>query len=98
MHKGQKSVIPGKWVYKNKTKADGCLEKYKARYVAKGFKQNEVIDYGGNFSPTSKPETLRLISSLEARENFTLRQMDIKSTYLHPKIKEEIYLEQPQGF
>ena len=93
-----KNVIPGKWVYKVKTKADGSLEKYKARYVAKGFKQIEGTDYSETFAPTSKPETFRLILSLAARENFILRQMDVKSAYLHPEIKEEIYLEKPSGF
>ena len=93
-----KNVIPGKWVYKIKTKADGSLDKYKARYVAKGFKQIEGVDYGDTFARTSKPETFRLILSLAAKENFTLKQMDVKSAYLYPKIKEEIYLEQPQGF
>ena len=56
-----KNVIPGKWVCKVKTKANGSLENYKARYVAKGFRQIEGIDYFGTFALTSKPETFRLI-------------------------------------
>ena len=52
-----KNVIPGKWAYKVKTKADGSLDKYKARYVVKGFKQIEGTDYSETFAPTSKPET-----------------------------------------
>ena len=93
-----KNVIPGKWVYKVKTKSDGSLEKFKAPYVAKGFKQIEGIDCSETFAPTSKPETFRRILSLAAKEKFTLRQMDVKSAYLHPEIKEEAYLEQPIGF
>ena len=77
--------IPGKWVYQVKRKTDGSLEKYKARYVAKNFKKIEGIDY---FAPTGKPETIRL----------TLRQMDVKSAFLHPEIQEELNLEQPMGF
>ena len=50
-----KNVIPGKWVYKVRTKADGSLEKYEARYVAEGFKQIEGTDYSETFAPTSKP-------------------------------------------
>ena len=90
--------MPGKWVCKIKTKADGSLEKYKARYVAKGFEQIEGTDYGETFAPTSEPDTCRLILPLAAKENFTLRRMDVNSAYLHPEIQEEIYLEWPQGF
>ena len=72
-----KSVLPGNCVYKIKIKANGSLEKDKARYVAKGFKQTEGIDYAESFAPSSKPESSRLA----AKENFTLRQMDIKSAY-----------------
>ena len=93
-----KNLIPGKWVYKVKTKADGSLEKYKARYVTKGFKQIDGTDFSETFAPTSKPETFRLILSLAAEENFVVRQTDVNSAYLHPEIKEEIYLEQPSGF
>ena len=66
-----KNVITGKWVYKVKTKADGSLEKYKARYVAKGFNQVEGTDYSKTFAPTSKQETFRLFPSLAARELHT---------------------------
>ena len=93
-----KNVNPGKWVYKVKTKADGSLDKYRARYVAKGFKQIEGTDYTETFAPTSKPETFRPVLSLAAKRSFILRQMDVKSAYLHAKIKEKIYLEQPSGF
>ena len=93
-----KNVIPGKWVYKRKTKADGSLDNYKARYLARGFKQIAVTDYSETFAPTSKPETFRLIFSLAEKDNFILRQMDVKSAYQHLKVKEKIYLEQPRGF
>ena len=55
-----KNVIPGKCVYKVETKADGSLEKYKARHVAKGFKQIEGRDKSETFAPTSKPELFDL--------------------------------------
>ena len=93
-----KNVNPGKWVYKLKTKANGSLEKYKARYVAKGFKQIEGTGYSETFAPTTKPETFWLILSSAENENFIMRQMGVKSAYLHPEIKEEVYLEQPSGF
>ena len=92
-----KNVIPGKWVDKVKTKADGSLEKNMARYVAKVSKQIGGTDFSETFAPTSKPETFRLILS-SAAEKLILRQMDVKSAYLQPKIRAENYLEQPRGF
>ena len=53
-----------------KTNADGGIEKYKARYIVKGFKQIEGIDYSETFAPTSKLETFRIILSLAAKENY----------------------------
>ena len=95
--KGQ-NIIPGRWAYKIKHDSNGNIDKFKARYVAKGFKQIEGIEYSDTFAPTSKPETFKILLSLSAIENFFLKQMDAKAAYLHPKIDEEVYLEQPKDF
>ena len=93
-----KNVLPGRWVYKVKYSADGEVDKYKARYVAKGFTQVEGLDFFETYAPTCKPETFRTLLAVATQKGLELRQMDVKSAYLHSEIEEEIYLEQPQGF
>ena len=93
-----KNVLPGKWVYKVKYSADGEVDKYKARHVAKGFAQVEGLDFFETYAPTCKPETFRTLLAVATQKGLELRQMDVKSAYLHSEIEEEIYLEQPQSF
>jgi hypothetical protein len=77
-----RNLIDCKWVYKIKYKADGSVDRYKARIVAKGFKQRLGIDYDDIFSPVVKPATIHLILSL-------------MNVFLNDILKEEVYMKQP---
>ena len=59
-----KSVVTSKWIYKIKHAADGTIEKYKARFMARGFSQKEGIDYEENFAPVARCTSIRLVLSL----------------------------------
>ena len=93
-----RDVIPGKWVYKVKLGPSGQVDKYKARYVVKGFKQVEGLDYFETFAPTCKPETFRILLQLSTKHGHVMHQFDVKTSFLHSPIEEEVYLEQPQEF
>lgn len=92
-----KKAVGGRWVYAIKTNADGS-DKYKARYVAKGYSQELGVDYGETFSPTANLTSVRVLMQKAAQENLILHQMDVKTAYLHAPIDYEIYMEQPEGY
>jgi hypothetical protein len=58
------NVVSGKWIFKHKFNADGTLERYKARWVVRGFTQRPGIDFDETFSPVVKPATVRTVLSL----------------------------------
>jgi hypothetical protein len=94
----EKSVVTSKWVYKIKHPVYGSMDKYKARLMARGFFQKEGEYYDETFSLVARYTSIRAIISLIASMRWNLHHMDVKTTFLNGAIKEEVYIEQPQGF
>ncbi|KAK4391389.1 Retrovirus-related Pol polyprotein from transposon TNT 1-94 [Sesamum angolense] len=79
-------------------KPDGSVDKFKARLVARGFKQKEGIDYFDTYSPVARLTTIRVLIALASMYNLSIHQMDVKTTFLYGELKEEVYMDQPEGF
>ena len=72
--------------------SDGSIEKYKACLVAKGYSQVEGVDYGEIFSPVEKMTSIRFLLSIAAAYDLEIEQMDVKTSFLHGDLEEEIYM------
>ena len=77
---------------------DGGEKQYKARLFVKGFAQKKGIDFDEIFSPVVKMNSIRTILSLVVVEDLHIEQLDVKTTFLHGDLEEEIYMQQPQGY
>jgi hypothetical protein len=85
-------------LYKTKFNADGSIDKYNARLVAKGYSQQKGIDCEDTFTPVAKLNTIRVLIALATKYIWKIHQLDIKFAFLNGDLKEEVYLTQPEGF
>jgi hypothetical protein len=63
------NIVSGKWIFRYKLKPDGSLDRYKARWVLRGFTQRAGVDYGETFSPVVKPATVRTVLSIAVAQD-----------------------------
>nr|GEV11705.1 retrovirus-related Pol polyprotein from transposon TNT 1-94 [Tanacetum cinerariifolium] len=66
--------------------------------IAKGYSQDEVINFKESFAPVSRLEAIRIFIANAANKNITIYQMDVKTALLYDELKEEVYVSQPEGF
>ena len=66
--------------------------------MARGFSQIEGIDYSETFTPVARYTSIRSVIAIATEMGWKIHQMDVKTAFLHGRIDEEIYLEQPLGF
>ncbi|CAI7871581.1 unnamed protein product [Closterium sp. NIES-54] len=96
--KGRKAIT-SKWLFKIKSNADGKIERYKSRIVAKGYQQKEKVDYKELlFAPVVKPTTLRTLLAGAAIKGWVVKQMDVTTAFLNGVLEEEIFMAQLEGF
>lgn len=85
-------------MFKTKYDEKGRETRCKARLVAKGFDQRFGTDFDETFAPVVKHTTIRAFLAAAAYKNMKVHHVEIKTAFLHGKLKEEIYMKQPEGF
>ncbi|KMQ90226.1 retrovirus-related pol polyprotein from transposon tnt 1-94 [Lasius niger] len=90
------TIIDCKWTYKLKRDANGNIQWYKARLVARGFRQQAGIDYQETHSPVVRFDSIRAV--LPVASYMKIRQFDVKTAFLYGDIEETIYMQQPEGY
>ncbi|GJR45677.1 putative RNA-directed DNA polymerase [Tanacetum coccineum] len=83
------NVVDGKLIYRLKRDGNGAITCYKARFVAKGFRQQPGIDFHETFSPVVKLTTIRAVLLLAVTNTWPLHQLDVQNAFLHGNIKEQ---------
>ncbi|GKG08181.1 retrovirus-related pol polyprotein from transposon TNT 1-94, partial [Tanacetum coccineum] len=91
-------VITLKWIYKVKFDEIGGILKNKARLVARGYRQEEGIDFEESFSPMAKLDAIQIFLAYVAHMNMIVYQMDVKMAFLNGILREKVYVSQPDGF
>ncbi|CAI7832690.1 unnamed protein product [Closterium sp. NIES-53] len=97
LREGRKAIT-SKWLFKIKSDADGKIERYKSRLVAKGYQQKEKVDYKELFAPVVKPTTLRTLLAGAAIKGWVVKQMDVTTAFLNGVLEEEIFMAHAEGF
>nr|GFB38554.1 retrovirus-related Pol polyprotein from transposon TNT 1-94 [Tanacetum cinerariifolium] len=96
----------GKWskdhplhnIYKVKLDEYGDVLKSKAWLVAKGYRQEEGIDFKESFAPVARIKAIRIFITNATNKNMIIYQMDVKTVFLNGEQKEEFHVSQPKGF
>jgi adenine-specific DNA methylase len=93
-----KKIIGHKWVYKVKHNANGSMNIYKTKFIAKGYAKTYGIDYEETYSLLAKMIIVKVIIATIVAKGWSSHQMDVKNVFLHGDLQEEVYMEQPLGY
>ncbi|GJY73043.1 retrovirus-related pol polyprotein from transposon TNT 1-94, partial [Tanacetum coccineum] len=91
-------VITLKWIYKVKLDEMGGIIKNKARLVARGYRQEEGIDFEESFALVARLDAIQIFLTYVAHMNIIVYQMDVKTAFLNGIMRKEVYVSQPGRF
>ncbi|GJW92724.1 retrovirus-related pol polyprotein from transposon TNT 1-94 [Tanacetum coccineum] len=91
-------IITLKWIYKVKLDKLESVLKNKARLVARGYRQEEGIEFKESFAPVARLEAIRIFLAFVAHMNMVAYQIDVKTAFLNGILREEVYVSDKYGY
>jgi hypothetical protein len=93
------TILAGRWVFTVKANSKGLLDRFKARWVARGSTQRYGIDYDDTYASVIKVATVKIMLALVARLDIECKQYDLITAFLNALIeKHKIFVGMPHGF
>lgn len=92
----ERKKVASRGVYALKRNSRGLLHRHKARLVARGYSQIHGIDYDEVYEPVVKFATLRFLLTHVAMNDMKLKQVDVKTGFLHVLLFKDIYMDIPE--
>uniref|UniRef100_A0A834RK08 Retrovirus-related Pol polyprotein from transposon TNT 1-94 n=1 Tax=Sarcoptes scabiei TaxID=52283 RepID=A0A834RK08_SARSC len=94
----QRKLLTTKWVFNLKLTDDNAIKAFKARIVARGFKQKEGIDFDEIYSPVVDRSVIRLFLTLASKRRWKVNHIDFGNAFLNGKIDREVYVKPPAPY
>ena len=85
-----REAIGYKWVFRVKHTSDGKVERFKGRFVAKGYSQKCGIQDNKTFSPVVRFQSIRVLLGYAVQNGMLIHQMDAITALLNGELKEEV--------
>ncbi|CAI7880280.1 unnamed protein product [Closterium sp. NIES-54] len=91
------NIVDVMWIFRVK-RPPGSPPVFKARYVARGFRQRQRVEFFQTFSPTPKMTTLWVLLHVASQRDYELHSLDFSTAFLQGSLHEEIWLCRPPSF
>nr|GEU87123.1 hypothetical protein [Tanacetum cinerariifolium] len=92
------SPLTLKWLFKNKHDEEQTVIRNMSCLVVRGYRQEEGIVFEESFALVARMESIKIFLAYATHKSFTMFQMNVKTTFLHGTLKEEVYVCQHEGF
>jgi hypothetical protein len=92
------NVVTDKWLFRHKLTLDDSFDRYKARWVLRGFTQRPGVDYDETFNPVVKFATVRAVLSHAVSRDWVIHQLNVKNAFLHDTLMETVYCSHSTSF